>query len=50
MQMQAIGTASAAKFTARKLTAGTRYWFQVAAVGSVGQQGPWSDPAMGMAV
>jgi hypothetical protein len=30
------------------LTAGTRYWFRVCAVNTVGQ-GPWSDPATKMA-
>ena len=37
------------KTTAPGLTAGTRYWFHVATVGTAGQ-GPWSDPATRMAV
>lgn len=36
------------KCTVPGLTAGTKYWFRVAAVGVAGQ-GPWSDPALRMA-
>ena len=35
------------KCTLANLTAGTRYWFRVAAAGAAGQ-GPWSDPATKM--
>jgi len=41
-----VATRSA--FTVARLTAGTKYWFRVAAVGAAGQ-GPWSDQAMKMA-
>lgn len=45
--MVQVGTPSASKFTKNGLTLGHTYWFEVAAVGSGGQQGPWSDPAKG---
>ena len=48
--MGQIGMPSASKFTARNLLAGHTYWFEVCAVGTGNQQGPWSDPATGMAV
>jgi hypothetical protein len=36
-------------FTYPGCTPGKKYWFRVAAIGAAGQ-GPWSDPATGMAV
>ena len=48
--MQQVGMPSGSRFVKGGLTAGKKYWFQVAAVGSGSQQGPWSDPASGMAV
>jgi len=48
--MVQIGMPSASKFTAPNLLAGHTYWFEVCAVGTGNQQGPWSDPATGMAV
>ena len=48
--MVQIGMPSASKFTVRNLLAGHTYWFEVCAVAAGDQQGPWSDPATGMAV
>ncbi len=48
--MQVIGMPSGSKFTATNLLSGHTYWGEVAAVGSGNQQGPWSDPATGMAM
>lgn len=45
-----VGTPSGSIFTVENLIAGHTYWFEVAAVGSGNQQGPWSDPATGMAM
>ena len=49
-KMAQIGTPSASKFTAKNLTAGKKYWFEVAATGTGDQTGPWSDPATGTAI
>lgn len=46
-KMVQVGTPSASRFTKDGLTLGTTYWFEACAVGSGGQQGPWSDPAKG---
>ena len=40
---------SASKATITGLTAGTRYWFKVVAVGSRSRYGPDSDPAIAAA-
>ena len=40
---------SASKGTIAGLTAGTRYWFKVVAVGSGSRYGPDSDPAIATA-
>ncbi|MEO6788987.1 MAG: hypothetical protein ABI318_22925 [Chthoniobacteraceae bacterium] len=48
-KMQQIGTPTASKFTAKPATPGKK-WFQVCAVYTGGQQGPWSDPATGTAI
>ena len=48
--MAEIGTPSGSRFEKGGLTAGTYYWFQVCAVGTGDQRGPWSDPAVAMAV
>ncbi len=42
------GASTATKYTAVGLSSGKKYLFRVAALGAAGQ-GPWSDPAMGMA-
>lgn len=42
------GVSTKSRTTVNGLTAGTRYWFRVAAVGTGGQSG-WSDPATRMA-
>lgn len=41
------GTATASKMTIPGLQSGAEHWFEVCAVGTGGQQGPWSDPAKG---
>jgi hypothetical protein len=43
-----IGLPTKSSFTATGLTAGSKYWFRVAAIGAAGQ-GPWSDQSMKMA-
>ena len=43
------GVSTKSSFTVTGLTAGTKYWFRVAAVGASGQ-GPWSDVTSKMAV
>ena len=48
--MVQVGMPSGSKFTVPNLLAGHTYWFEVCAVGTGNQQGPWSDPATGMAV
>jgi hypothetical protein len=47
--MVQIGTPSASSFKAKNLTPGKK-WFEVCAVYSGDQQGPWSDPATGTAI
>ena len=37
-------TTTVANKTIQKLTSGKKYWFRVAAIGSLGQSG-WSEPA-----
>ena len=37
-------TVTVARKTIRNLTSGKKYWFRVAAIGSLGQSG-WSEPA-----
>jgi hypothetical protein len=49
-KMQQVGMPSGSRFVKDGLTAGKKYWFDVTAVGSGGQQGPPSDPAQGMAM
>lgn len=48
--MQEVGTPTGSRFVKGGLTAGKKYWWQVCAVGSGNQCGPWSDPATGMAI
>ena len=46
---QQAGISTKSSYLVTGLTAGTKYWFRVAAVGAAGQ-GPWSDPCAKMAV
>ncbi len=48
-KMEAGGTTTASKMTIPGLEGGAEYLFQIRAHGSVGQKGPWSDPARGRA-
>lgn len=49
-KMVEVGRPTASKLSVKNLKAGSYYWFQVAAVGTGDKQGPWSDPAVMMAV
>jgi hypothetical protein len=46
-KMAQVGAPSASKFTKDGLTLGKTYWFEVCALGSGNQQGPWSNPGRG---
>ena len=48
-KMVEVGRPTSSRFSVKNLKAGSYYWFQVCAVGSGDQQGPWSDPAVAMA-
>ena len=44
-----VANSSASKVTVTGLTPGTKYWFRVAALGTGGKPGPFSDPATALA-
>ncbi|MBI3881209.1 MAG: fibronectin type III domain-containing protein [Verrucomicrobia bacterium] len=48
-KMQQVGTSTASDYVKEGLTSGTKYWFDVIAVGSGGRQSPPSDPISGTA-
>lgn len=48
-KMQQVGTWTRSDFVKKGLTPGTKYWFDVIAVGTGGEEGPPSDPAFGIA-
>jgi len=45
-----LDTIKPSKYEATGLTPGTRYWFRVRGIGSRKVKGPWSDPAVRMAL
>lgn len=48
-KMQQIATPSGSRHVVPGLTLGKEYWFELCAVGSNNQQGPWSEPARAIA-